>query len=975
MMSSVGAAKGKLVPGERREVAVLFIDLHGFTALSEELDHETVHRLTSGIMRALSRTIEAHGGYLDKYEGDRIMALFGALKTHVDDCERAVSAALRMLEIVMEIEGILSQRKISIGARVGISYGPVTVAPDPSGHLTASGDWVNIASRMESGAEVGTVQVTEGVRDECGDMFTWLDLGERFIRGRRTAVHSFRPTGHGRDRIMRKRKVSGLDWEFVNRKAELEVLGSAFQDLTGSGSRASRLFILRGFDGVGKTRLANEFAALTRPSGLAGVLFSDTSTYAQEPFQMWTAALSRLKIPAESLPIGEDERACLLELLGEEDWEGAGRLSPSDLRTMRKSVISRAILSIQGNSPSGVLLIVADNLHRADSASLEVLNGVLEMPGLFILACIAPGSEEQELRVSLRDEHESSLTVIDVPPLSEDTTLQLICSILCSGGRFLEDSDCEMLLRRIFTRSTGIPFITVEMIKLLIESGFLALQGDKWELTSSDWGETVPESVKGLIRCRIDSLSQSERKILQLASIMGRRFDVRVLSGVAEQLEPVLYDEVESCVAAMAGEGILERISGQPGDVFEFSNPMFQEISSSTVLRQNRIAVHRATADELEQIFGTSPGRFSGEIAVHRQAAGDTRRALSSGFGALEYLAGTYQNEECLSFSRLMEDWLNGSDQPNQGDLLMEILIKRQNVQYMTGRFDEMEKTLTKQLELALERCRDVELGKTYCSFGELKRMQGDSSAAREYMDRAIESSRRGGDLNTLGMSLSNMGALLHGLGESRGAISCFTEAVSVQEQCGNLRSAGIAMLNLSAMHIDADRVDPGLELLEKALGNFRKISFKTGEASALLNMGLLLEKEGRPEKAPGLLREAVTLNRETGYRHGLANALAVLGRMLADTGPVEAEECLLESMELCDGISEPGIKLEVLVSLSRINLGNGRIDDACSMYLDAMELCREREYHPNEENLKRLEEIRSVLAGRGIPDTRLDGG
>ncbi|MBN2585963.1 MAG: tetratricopeptide repeat protein [Candidatus Fermentibacteraceae bacterium] len=974
-MSSEGAARGRLVPGERREVAVLFIDLHGFTALSEELDHETVHRLTGGIMRALSRTIEAHGGYLDKYEGDRIMALFGAVRTHLDDCERAVSAGLRMLEIVMEIQSILSRRKISIGARVGISYGPVTVAPDPSGHLTASGDLVNIASRMESSAGIGTVQVTEGVRDECGDIFTWLDLGERDIRGRRMPVHSYRPIGHGSDRILRKKRVSSLEWEFVNREAELEGLGSALRDFAGSDSRASRLFILRGFDGAGKTRLAGEFASGILSSGLTGVLLSDTSPYAQKPFQMWTDALGRLKNPAERLLTGEDERACLLELLGEGDWEGADRLSPHDLMEMRRSVISRAVLSIQGNSPLGVLLIVADNLHRADSASLEILNGLLEMPGFFIVACVAPGSEEQELRGSLGEEHASSLTVIDIPPLSEDATAQLVRSVLRSAGRFPDNPDGRILLRGIFTKSSGLPFIAVEMLRLLIESGFLALHGDRWELESGDWEETVPESVRGLLRCRIDSLSRSERKTLQIASITGRRFDVRVLRGVAGQLDPVLSGEVDSCVAAMAGEGILESVSGQGGDVFEFSSPVFQEIASSTVLRQNRMTVHRATAEELERIFGSSPGRFSAEIALHLQAAGDTLRAVSSGFKALEYLAGTYQNEECLSFSRLMEGWVAGSDQPERGDILMEILIRRQNVQYRTGRLDDMEKTLIRQLELALQRGGDVELGKTYCSYGELKRMRRDSPAAREYLDRAIECSRRGGDLNVLGMSLSNMGALLHGLGESEGAVRCFKEAISVQEQCGNSRSAAIAMLNLSAMHIDADRVDLGLELLEKALGNFRKVSYKTGEASALLNMGLLLEKEGRPEKAPGILREAVTLSRETGFRHGLANSLAVLGRILADTDPVEAEECLLESMGLCEEISEPGIKLEALVSLSRICLEDGRLDDACSMYVEALALCREKEGRRCDDNLKKLKEIRSDLSGRGVPTTRLDGG
>ena len=147
-----GSPDIRLAPGERRLVAVLFLDLKDYTGLAEKLDHETLHHLVRSLMGLLAREVEAAGGYVDKYEGDMIMALFGAGGYSEVPCQRAVSCGLKMLERVRTAAGILQRQEISLGARVGVSYGPVTVAPDPSGHLTATGDEVNVASRLQAEA-------------------------------------------------------------------------------------------------------------------------------------------------------------------------------------------------------------------------------------------------------------------------------------------------------------------------------------------------------------------------------------------------------------------------------------------------------------------------------------------------------------------------------------------------------------------------------------------------------------------------------------------------------------------------------------------------------------------------------------------------------------------------------------------------------------------------------------------------------
>ncbi|MBN2587177.1 MAG: adenylate/guanylate cyclase domain-containing protein, partial [Candidatus Fermentibacteraceae bacterium] len=241
IFSTSASTTPALLPGERRTVAVLFLDLEGFTAMSEQLDHETLHKITSGVMGRLSRMVEFHGGYVDKFEGDRIMALFGAEMAHENDCVRAVSCAMRMVGVVQEFSAFLRDRGFAVDSRAGISFGDVTVAPDPSGHITATGDIVNTASRMEETAEAGTVQVTEDVRIAAGEHFDWEDLGLVPVRGKTGELHTFRPAGPGRrqlERWERARELSSVP--FVGRTHELRTLADILQKQSGGSYSRNR---------------------------------------------------------------------------------------------------------------------------------------------------------------------------------------------------------------------------------------------------------------------------------------------------------------------------------------------------------------------------------------------------------------------------------------------------------------------------------------------------------------------------------------------------------------------------------------------------------------------------------------------------------------------------------------------------------------------------------------------------------------
>lgn len=964
-MSSVSASSSGLVPGERREVAVLFLDLHGFTALSEEMDHETVHRLNSGIMRALSRTVQAHGGYIDKYEGDRIMALFGAVRAHPDDCVRAVSAGLRLLEIVDEIRGILLDRGMSIGARVGISYGNVTVAPDPSDHLTASGDCVNIASRMESSAEVGTIQVTVSVRDRCGGSFEWLDLGEREVRGRRKTVHAFRPTGFGRDMITGRQQISGMEWDFVNRSMELELMDSLF----GGGSS---FIILRGHDGHGKTRTALEWLRRKVDDGKGAGLYAVASPYAQTPFHLWISILAPELDEDPTLPLDEDERKCILELMGRGEWQAGKALNPAALSEFRTAAFCSAAAMVLERTRPGNLFLVVDDLQRLDSSSAEVLLRLIGSDGVFILSCMTPFTEDgpQDCAPFL-DRVIEAAEVIDLQPLSREATRGLVRNMLSASGTEPSDRILDILEDAVQTRSTGIPFITVETVKLLLERGVIVCRDGGWSQQSDSWQDTVPDSVRGLIRCRLDSLSRDERRLLQVASLAGHRFDIAVMEEVVRRLIPELAELTPDFMETMRVEGIIQKSPVMEDGLYEFVNPLFPEIASSTLLRLNRTAIHSAIAGCMVDFYGEHSGRYSSEIAMHWRRAGSTRKAVNAGIAALKYLSENYQNDECLVLSGIVESWLADLPPEERGTFLMDVLINRQKVQYRMGLFEGMETTLRSQLEVASGRGLDAELGKTFCSLGELRRMQGDDPEARVLLGKAIEYSGKAGDLNTLGMSLSNLGALLHEKGDSEASEECFRKAVAVQEECGNRRSAGIAMLNLSAVLRVKGNTSQSAELMERAMECFRESSFRTGEAQVLLNLAVLDRDGGNIQEAIEHARKAVSIHRETGYRVGMAAALGFLGSLLSDSRPQEAVELLREAVQLSSTTGRTAIMLDAMLWLAGALLELDRKEEAVESFKNAAGLLGSGSEHRTPELLDGLKDVRNRLieAGAVVPD------
>jgi len=288
------AGESALKPGERRDSAVLFLDLAGFTELSGVLDHETVHDLTKSIMNELVRTAKQYAGYVDKIEGDRIMVLFGAVSSGENDCRRAVLCGFHMLEVLELAGSILRPSGVNLSSRIGIGSGPVTVAPDAIGHITAMGNTVNMASRMEELAELNTILVTDRVHSMCMDCAVWSPPVMVSVKGVSSPVRGWIPVAR-----LRQGCSDSEDAPFIGREKEYALLKEAYKAVSAGATGTSpgggprhMIMEIQGETGTGKARLASEL--LKNECRKSLVLNGRSIPDNQPAYWLWSSVVSSL---------------------------------------------------------------------------------------------------------------------------------------------------------------------------------------------------------------------------------------------------------------------------------------------------------------------------------------------------------------------------------------------------------------------------------------------------------------------------------------------------------------------------------------------------------------------------------------------------------------------------------------------------------------------------------------------------------
>jgi class 3 adenylate cyclase len=542
--------------GERKPVTALFADVVGSTALAEQMDPEDWTAMINEAFDLMSRAVFRYEGTIAQLQGDAMLAFFGAPIAHEDDPERAILAALDMVAVTEEFAAELKAvRGIDFRIRAGINSGPVmvgNVGSDLRYEYTALGDAVNVAARMQTAAQPGTIVITEMTRHLTGDTFELDDLGEIEVKGKAEPIHAYRVVGRKAAPARRRGLESvGLDSPMVGRDDELKRLASLLDVVAAGRGRAA--FIV-GEPGIGKSRLLAELkhAALVPPSTTRWFEARCVSYGRNLPYHLLMDLLR--SILGFSFSATESEAraaldAALVDVMGEDrsseaedtapylaDLLGLPRRPGEEIQIDSPEVLqSRYVAAthrlIRGLAARGPVVVVCEDVHWADPASIDVARQLMplaaQLPILFVAAMRAEmDSPGWALIGHARELFGEALTEIRLEPLTEEDSRSLVANLLEIES--LPARERELIL----ARSEGNPFFVEEIVRMLIERRAIVHEDGRWVATAEVASIEIPETLHGLLLARIDQLPDDARRSLRVAAVIGRQFPIRVLERV-----------------------------------------------------------------------------------------------------------------------------------------------------------------------------------------------------------------------------------------------------------------------------------------------------------------------------------------------------------------------------------------------------------------------------------------------------------
>lgn len=558
LISKMRAAR---LTGERKPVTALFVDVVDSTKLAELIDPEDWTVIINEAFDLMSRAVFHYEGTIAQLQGDALVAFFGAPVAHEDDPERAIFAALDMHETIEEFARQLKATQgIEFHIRAGVNTGPVmvgNVGSDLRYEYTALGDAMNVASRMQSAAQPGTVLITEMTRRLTGDAFELEDLGGLDVKGKAEPVHAFRVLGRKATPARHRGLESvGLDSPMVGRDEPLRRLLAAFEVVRAGRGRVA--FVV-GEPGIGKSRLLAELkAAVLAPPSPARWVEGRCVSYGRNlPYHLLIDLLRSL-LGISFSATEADARATLDreldELLGAEQAEvadtapyladllGLPLRADETIQTEVPEVLQGRYAAathrlLRAFAARGPLVLVCEDLHWSDPASIEVTRQIMplaaQLPILFVGAMRAEmDSAGWQLMGQARELFGDALTEIRLEPLTQADSRTLVANLLEIES--LPDAVRDLIM----TRAEGNPFFVEEVVRMLIGQGVIVLQGNRWVATEEVSGIEIPETLHGLLLARIDQLPDAAKRSLRIAAVIGRQFPVRVLERVIGEQEP-----------------------------------------------------------------------------------------------------------------------------------------------------------------------------------------------------------------------------------------------------------------------------------------------------------------------------------------------------------------------------------------------------------------------------------------------------
>jgi adenylate cyclase len=882
--------------GNRRRVTILFADIVGFSTLAERLDPEELRELIAVTFSQLTTEISSREGAVEKFIGDAVMAVFGAPRAHEDDPIRAVEAAIAMLDTVQRrSEGMPT----SIRLRIGINTGLVVSGPVGDGTQTGVvGDAVNVAARLQQGAEPDQVLVSDPVWKRIRGRFAGECLGEMAVKGREERVTAYRVDGPRGDIGVTPRTP------FIGRSHELATLENAWSEtLTGNG----RVVSVVGEPGVGKSRLVAEFPLRDsavdvrvdcEPRDAFGPMIDAITMIVRADPDDDAGLTLRLA----SLGLDADKRELLARFLGRET--GDARQRETD-RARVYDAVHRLLVAAAHARP---ILLALNDVHWADNATIDLLRFLIDRVGdirLMLLLTFRP-----EFHPQLGDRTRLEHPTLRIEPLSEDESIELARGFL-AGRRLSRD-----LERLVADRAEGNAFFIEELLRMLLDAGALLLSRAEVRLQAT--GVSVPETVESTIVARIDRLGSEEREAVEHAAVIGRAFSLDVLRELlGRNIDLVLTRLMEGQILLFDG-----------GDAWSFKHALIQEVAYEGILLRRRRDLHRKVAEAIEAMHTEDPTTL-GSLAEHFLRAGVPEKARAYAIAAGDVAVRRAGFVEArVRYRAALDQWGEGDEEdrlrlqtklgyvalmasdlglveevltPSIGEWSSlgnhaaagEALAILGRAYSLAGETDRGEGCLVHAIELLGDR-PTAELVQAHVWMASLHQMRGDVQRGLPAAKRGLRMAEELHSEEHRANLLNSVGVLQYMAGDASG-LEIVRGSEVVAEASGDPEAIGRALMNMAFLLVWSHRFREVLELSDRGLERLEKLGMP-GIGSALVSSrSTALMELGSYSDAEATALELLGPRRATAIELTTLHAAAAVSQTYIRTGRFADAERIVE--------------------------------------------------------------------------------
>ena len=731
-----------VLEGERKLVTVLFSDISGYTAMSEKLDLEEVREIMSRIFGEIARVVARYEGFIEKFVGDAVMAIFGVPKSHEDDPVRAIRTAREIHQIVEalspEVEKRIGQ---PISMHSGINTGIVVTGKIDAekGIHGVSGDTINIASRLQGLAGKGEIFVGHETYYEAEGYFIFESLEPATIKGKAEPVEVHKVLSQ-KDKPVTIHRLSGIKADLIGRKMEMEQLMEAAAGLkSGKGS----IFSICGDAGTGKSRLIEDFKANLNPDGIQWVE-GHAYAYSQNiPYFPLIDLLNRVfSIEENDTPerVRNKLESKMAHLVGEKrdlipyvgslyaiDYPVIKDVSPEFWRSCLQHVTKAVFTGLSKRFPT---IFFFEDLHWADPSFVELFRSIafeFRQPAIVLCAYRPPFNLFTSHQVTgLGDVYRE----IRLQQLSFSEAQDMLISLLKTNKI---PSELKHLVQ---TKAEGNPFYLEELVNSLIDSGALVKENGNWKTTRPLDETEISSSIHGLISGRLDLLEKENKRILQEASVIGRTFLHEILLKITE-----LHDCIESGLGTLERLDMIRARTLQPDLEYMFKHPLTQEVVYNSLLKKERKKIHEQIGIVMEQLFINRLSEFYEILAFHFSRGRSVYKAVDYLIKSGEKSLGRYAVQESHAYYKeayaMLEAALPRTDEDRE--LLFELLNKWSLVYYYLGDFKEQTELL-KRHEREADDVKDPEVkGMFYAWLGFILHFRWEIEDSYRYLRKALQ--------------------------------------------------------------------------------------------------------------------------------------------------------------------------------------------------------------------------------------------